>query len=234
MNWIKLIVWEKERERERDFQLIHTGWFHLQAFHGKKQERGHKEKQRQTPHMLTIILMQRRRSHGYKFCPWGKPRERERELGICFQDQCVLRLLELHVGFTCYGSSAAAVELSNNDGRSRTKHEWTSAQHRPLAPFCCALFSPTPSKRLVVRFPSSIINATLMAKCMDCGDIVDKWATQVKELSQFQIITGSRGVFRVFKLHTWILGWLQNNVHPPLFSVFFFTNLPQLFVFYST
>jgi hypothetical protein len=84
-----------------------------------------------------------------------RERERERELGICFQDQCVLRLLELHVGFTCYGSSAAAVELSNNDGRSRTKHEWTSAQHRPLAPFVCALFSPTASKkRLVVPFPS--------------------------------------------------------------------------------
>jgi hypothetical protein len=54
----------------------------------------------------------------------------------------VLRLLELHVGLIATAPAAAAAELSNNDGRSRTKHEWTSAQHRPLAPFFFALFDP--------------------------------------------------------------------------------------------
>lgn len=79
----------------------------------------------------------------------------------------------------------------------------------------CSLFL-TPPKRLVVPFPTSIINATLLAKGMDCGDIVYKWATQV-ELSQFQIITGSRGFFGdVASSHSLRAGVLQLIIHPVL------------------
>jgi len=148
MNWIKLIVWE--RERERDFQLIHTGWFHLEAFHGNKQERGHKEKQQQTPHMLTIILMQRRSSHGYKFLSVRKTerkRERERELGICFQFQGVLRLLELHVGlFATAPAAAAAAELSNNDGRVSDETRMDKCAAPSFGTFLFCSLRPTPPK----------------------------------------------------------------------------------------
>jgi hypothetical protein len=135
------------------------------------------------------------------FCPWGKPRERERERerertwNLFSGPRCVA-FVGIARRLNCYGS-------------------------------CCC-------RRWALQQRRSVSDETRMDKCaapsfgtfLFCSlrPTPPKWATQFRweystqeESSQFQIISGSRGVFGdVASPHSFKAGGLQLIIHPVL------------------